>query len=68
MSFDRVYPKRKDWRQPYYGSKRSDRSCRNHGSCGWCETNRLWANKCRRDEADEEIQEEMRWEGLKDER
>lgn len=33
MSFDNYYPNRK--------SKRFDRSCRNHGSCQWCEENRM---------------------------
>lgn len=37
MGFDKRYPKRKDRRKPYSGSKRFDRSCRNHGSCPWCE-------------------------------
>jgi hypothetical protein len=33
MPFDKNYPNRKDKRKPYYGSKRFDASCRNHGSC-----------------------------------
>lgn len=33
MSFNKPYPNRKDKRKPYYGSKRFDKSCRNHGSC-----------------------------------
>lgn len=40
MGFDNRYPKRKDHRKPYRGSKRFDRSCRNHGSCTYCERNR----------------------------
>ena len=47
MSFDKFYPKRKDHRKTYFGSKRFDRSCRNHGSCGYCEGNRTHANKKR---------------------
>ena len=31
----------KEWRKPYRGTKAFDRSCRNHGSCSWCERNRL---------------------------
>jgi hypothetical protein len=27
-------------RKPYTGSKRFDRTCRNHGGCPWCERNR----------------------------
>jgi hypothetical protein len=47
MSFDKEYPNRKDKRKPYYKSKRFDRSCRNHGSCGYCEGNRTHHNKKR---------------------
>ena len=43
MSFDKAYPNRKDWRKPYVRrSGQSDRSCRNHGSCPYCENNRLF--------------------------
>lgn len=40
MSFDTNYPNRKDWRRPYRKSKAFDRSCRNHGGCGWCANGR----------------------------
>lgn len=45
MSFDKKYPKRKDWRKPYRKSKRFDRTCRNHGSCPWCENNRTYSKR-----------------------
>ena len=35
----------KEYRQPYRGSKRFDRSCCNHGSCGYCENNRTHFDK-----------------------
>lgn len=35
------HPNRKDHRKPYRKSKRFDRSYRNHGSCNWCEENRM---------------------------
>ena len=42
MSFDRVYERRKDWRRPYVGKSRiGDPSCRPHGRCGYCRSNRL---------------------------
>lgn len=41
MSFDKKYPNRKDKRKPYRKSKAFDRSCRNHGTCGYCKNNRL---------------------------
>lgn len=47
MAFDKNYPNRKDQRKPYRKSKAFDRSCRNHGSCGYCEDNRLHGNKRR---------------------
>jgi len=52
MAFDNQLGKGKDWRKPYYRSARFDRTCRNHGSCGWCEGNRRFANH-RRLPADE---------------
>ncbi len=42
MSFDKVYPNRKDRREQYRGSKRFDRACRCHGGCKYCERNRLY--------------------------
>lgn len=42
MSFDKRYPNRKDWRKPYKGSARFDRSCRPGGGCGWCLKNRTY--------------------------
>jgi hypothetical protein len=49
MAFDKQYPNRKDWRKPYLGktSKKVDRTCRPHGSCPYCESGRLHANKRR---------------------
>jgi hypothetical protein len=43
MSFDREYKRRKDWRKAYLGttSKNADRSCRPHGRCSYCRSNRL---------------------------
>lgn len=31
----------------YTGSRRFDRSCRNHGACGWCYSNRTHSNRRR---------------------
>ena len=49
MAFDKAIAHGKEKRKPYRGSKAFDRSCRNHGGCGWCESSRLY--KRRRDEA-----------------
>lgn len=40
MSLDRAIKSGKEHRKPYRGSKRADRSCRNHGGCSYCERNR----------------------------
>lgn len=34
----------KEHREPYYGSKKIDPTCRNHGSCPWCQENRNYKN------------------------
>ena len=47
MSFDKHYPNRKDKRKEYRGSKKCDRTCRNHGSCSYCRLGRLHKNKRR---------------------
>lgn len=48
MSFDTFYPNRKDRRKKYYGSKDFDRTCRNHGSCPYCQGNRKHKNERRK--------------------
>lgn len=46
MGFDKHYANRKDQREPYRGSKSFDRSCRNHGSCPYCEGARtVWRKR-----------------------
>jgi len=39
MGWKRVQTNHK--RKPYSGTKAVDSHCRNHGSCPWCEGNRL---------------------------
>ena len=57
MGFEKIYPNRKDKRKRYRGSKAFDRTCRNHGSCPWCKSNRQHSNN----------KEELRYkESLKD--
>ena len=36
---------KKEYRKPYRGSKRFDRSCRNHGSCSYCQEGRTHFDK-----------------------
>ena len=45
MSLEKAIKYGKEKREPYRKSKRWDRSCRNHGSCGYCEGNRTIQSK-----------------------
>ena len=47
MSLDKAIKAGKEHRKPYRGSKAHTCSCRNHGSCSWCLSNRTHANKKR---------------------
>ena len=40
MSLDKAIQSGKEKRQPYRGSKRFGYSCRNHGSCPYCQSGR----------------------------
>ena len=40
MSLDKSIAHGKEHRKLYRGAKAIDRTCRNHGSCGWCKGNR----------------------------
>ena len=42
MGLDKAIQYGKERRKPYTGSKAIDCSCRNHGTCKWCEINRLY--------------------------
>lgn len=37
MSLNKAILHRKEKRQPYRGAKAIDKTCRNHGSCPWCQ-------------------------------
>lgn len=54
MSLDKAIEHGKEHRKPYRGAKAVDATCRNHGSCKWCESNRKYSDKKR------EAQEERR--------
>lgn len=49
MSLDKAITHGKEHRKPYRRSKAWDTSCRNHGSCSWCQGNRL--HKYRKEQA-----------------
>lgn len=42
MSLDKSIQSGKEHRKEYRGSKACDTTCRNHGSCVWCEGNRRY--------------------------
>lgn len=44
MSLDKAISHGKEHRKPYQGAKAVDCTCRNHGSCGWCKSNRTHKN------------------------
>ena len=54
MSLDKAIAHGKEKRKPYRGAKAIDATCRNHGTCKWCEENRTHGNK-RREPPKEEV-------------
>ena len=52
---DKAIAAGKERRRQYRGSKLFDRSCRNHGSCDYCQGNRMYSDKRRREAADAEV-------------
>lgn len=56
MPLDKAIEHGKEHRKPYYGAKAIDRTCRNHGTCVWCERNRLHSSRKRELSINEEIQ------------
>lgn len=47
MSLDKAIKYGKEKRKLYRKAKSIDKSCRNHGSCKWCEENRTYKNRKR---------------------
>lgn len=42
MSLDKAIKHKKERRKQYYGAKAYDATCRNHGSCSFCRSNRQY--------------------------
>lgn len=42
MSMDKAIKYGKEHRKVYRGAKAIDKSCRNNGSCEWCQSNRKY--------------------------
>ena len=59
MALDKAIEHGKEHRKPYRGGKRCDVSCRNHGGCKYCESNRLHSRRKAAQAADEQLKEEQ---------
>lgn len=57
MTLDKAIEHGKEKRKPYKGAKAVDRSCRNHGDCNWCKSNRLHKNIKRLKSMDDKIED-----------
>lgn len=61
MSLDKAIKYGKEHRKPYYRyCEQIDPSCRNHGSCPWCEENRKYKNLKREQKAMAQLEELMK--------
>lgn len=45
MGLEKAIASGKEYRKPYYRSKRFDTSCRCHGGCLWCEGSRTYQDR-----------------------
>jgi len=61
MSFYKDYPNRKDHRKSYFDSRRFSDGCRNHRSCSWCKSNRIYFDEKHRAVADEKLTDYKKW-------
>ena len=57
MSLKKAIKHGKEKRKPHRGSKAFDSSCRNHGSCSWCEGNRKYSHKKKISEANNKLED-----------
>lgn len=58
MSLDKAINHGKEHRKQYRGGKAVDRTCRNHGSCGWRLGNRMYKNLKRKQAMDDRRKEQ----------
>jgi hypothetical protein len=57
MSFEKAIEHGKEKRKPYYGSKRVDPTCRNHGSCPYCAKGREYSSNKRKEKLKDMVSE-----------
>jgi len=57
MSLEKAIWHGKEKRKLYRGGKAVDSTCRNHGSCGWCEGNRKHGSRKREQAAEDRMRD-----------
>lgn len=57
MSLQKGIDHKKEYRKNFFGSKKNDRSCRNHGSCSWCEKDRTFFDKKNRENSKSDLED-----------
>lgn len=57
MSFEKAIEHGKEKRKPYYGSKRIDPTCRNHGSCPYCAKGGKYSSNKRKEKLKDMVSE-----------
>mgnify|MGYP006295321945 CR=1 FL=1 len=57
MSLDKAINSKKERRKPYTGAKAIDHTCRNHGSCPYCEQSRTHFDTKNRTKADKDVKD-----------
>jgi hypothetical protein len=55
MSLEKSIYHKKEKRKQYHDCRSFDRTCRNHGTCKWCERNRKHFDKKRRSATDQDL-------------
>lgn len=63
MTLNKAIEHGKEHRKQYTGAKAVDKTCRNHGSCAWCEENRKHS-RTKRELAAEQYMEEYEEEDI----
>ena len=61
MSLDKAIEHGKEKRKQYTGAKAVDCSCRNHGTCSWCLSNRTIQQQKAEEAMKQALEEEDEW-------
>lgn len=57
MSLNKSIKHKKEKRKEYRGSKKWDKTCHNHGACGYCKNNRTYKNRKAEQKANQKLKE-----------